>query len=274
MNYTPLIFRPPAHSRLSVLVRNQRRRSGRVAALPAALFFRQGPRAWAAQRRTGEAIRRAGRETGSRFTMGGCRVRVASFRIPARWSDRGGMHHLPQRRVASKFRNDPRGRTSGMGRMARYATLYVCRSFGFEKGNDAGLLLFLCGLASMRAIGERQADIREVTCGLRRSGILSRYTSLRPSPLRRRSVKKRSADAAWKLVTSKRGFVVGFRCEVGLPGCLMGLNCAGHHRLARSQGGKHELSNCLYVCSACHNWIHANPAVSYERGWMVRKGAA
>lgn len=101
---------------------------------------------------------------------------------------------------------------------------------------------------------------------------LARYTPLRPSPLRRCSAKKRRTDAAWKLVTSKRGFMVSYCCEARLPGCRMGWNCTGHHRLARSRGGKHEPSNCLYVCSACHDWIHSHPAESYANGWMIRGG--
>jgi hypothetical protein len=47
-----------------------------------------------------------------------------------------------------------------------------------------------------------------------------------------------------------------------------------HHILMRSQGGKHEASNLLHLCHTAHVEVHANPSVSYERGWLLRKGAA
>lgn len=32
-----------------------------------------------------------------------------------------------------------------------------------------------------------------------------------------------------------------------------------HHKLARSQGGGHEPSNLIDICSQCHGWVHDNP---------------
>jgi 5-methylcytosine-specific restriction endonuclease McrA len=57
------------------------------------------------------------------------------------------------------------------------------------------------------------------------------------------------------------------KCE--LPGCLQD---AGelHHRKMRSQGGSHSATNLLAVCKVHHIWIHENPAMSYERGWLVK----
>lgn len=43
-----------------------------------------------------------------------------------------------------------------------------------------------------------------------------------------------------------------------------------HHRKMRSQGGGHTPSNCVLICYRCHDWIHKHPAVSYERGFLVR----
>jgi hypothetical protein len=42
-----------------------------------------------------------------------------------------------------------------------------------------------------------------------------------------------------------------------------------HHRKLRSQGGSNSLVNLIDVCFACHDWIHLNPAISYERGWLL-----
>lgn len=47
-----------------------------------------------------------------------------------------------------------------------------------------------------------------------------------------------------------------------------------HHRQNRSQGGRWTPANGLHVCgdgtTGCHGWIGANPAESYEYGWLVR----
>jgi len=32
------------------------------------------------------------------------------------------------------------------------------------------------------------------------------------------------------------------------------------------------LANLVSLCRGCHTWIHANPAESYEQGWLVRMG--
>lgn len=52
-------------------------------------------------------------------------------------------------------------------------------------------------------------------------------------------------------------------------------NCSGrathvHHRRMRSQRGSNDLGNLLDVCAWCHAWIHANPRISYDRGWLLR----
>lgn len=45
-----------------------------------------------------------------------------------------------------------------------------------------------------------------------------------------------------------------------------------HHVLRRSKQGKGTADNGLHLCNPCHLWIHANPAISYERGWLARSG--
>jgi hypothetical protein len=48
---------------------------------------------------------------------------------------------------------------------------------------------------------------------------------------------------------------------------------AVHHRKLRSQGGLDEACNLIALHHHCHNIapnsVHQNPALSYERGWMV-----
>ena len=43
-----------------------------------------------------------------------------------------------------------------------------------------------------------------------------------------------------------------------------------HHRKLRSQGGGHNIGNCLMCCRACHRAIHADVGLSYEQGWLVK----
>lgn len=47
-----------------------------------------------------------------------------------------------------------------------------------------------------------------------------------------------------------------------------------HHKLRRSQGGTDDKGNTMDCCSIHHSEIHANPARSYENGWLIRKAAS
>lgn len=58
-------------------------------------------------------------------------------------------------------------------------------------------------------------------------------------------------------------------CEVRAEGCW-GHASQTHHRKLRSQGGGNEPENLARVCTPCHVFLHANPAWSYERGWLVK----
>jgi 5-methylcytosine-specific restriction endonuclease McrA len=62
------------------------------------------------------------------------------------------------------------------------------------------------------------------------------------------------------------------RCEASTPDCT-GWALHAHHILRRSQGGRHTEENMLACCRPCHEYIHANPARSYEQGWLRRSGA-
>lgn len=58
------------------------------------------------------------------------------------------------------------------------------------------------------------------------------------------------------------------RCEI----CRVNPVDHVHHKLRRGQGGTNELSNLLGLCHTCHALVHDNPAVSFEKGWLVRRG--
>ena len=55
-----------------------------------------------------------------------------------------------------------------------------------------------------------------------------------------------------------------------------GPNPQAHHRRVKGMGGDRRpetqsVSNGLWVDANCHTEIHANPAASYEHGWLVRQ---
>jgi len=86
---------------------------------------------------------------------------------------------------------------------------------------------------------------------------------------KRRRARERELDRITPALTRR----ARDRCELSghaltLPACSGPMH--RHHRLRRSQGGTHELSNLLYVCDAHHRWIHDHPRASEGQGWLVR----
>lgn len=60
----------------------------------------------------------------------------------------------------------------------------------------------------------------------------------------------------------------GWRCD--MCGCFAPHDFGqAHHRKLRSRGGGDSLANLAWVCGVCHMHIHAEPALSTARGWMV-----
>lgn len=91
---------------------------------------------------------------------------------------------------------------------------------------------------------------------------------MKRSPLRRRSARTERFDRELRRVTPALVNRSGGRCE------LADDTCSGefhrHHRKMRSQGGDNQIDNLLLVCDRHHRYIHANPAESYDNGWLVR----
>lgn len=46
-----------------------------------------------------------------------------------------------------------------------------------------------------------------------------------------------------------------------------------HHRLMRSQGGKHTLANLITLCGVCHRDVHGNPEASLRDGLLLYSSA-
>ena len=89
-------------------------------------------------------------------------------------------------------------------------------------------------------------------------------------PIKRTAIKKRfKVDKA----LSEARLVVADRCQGRCEGRTV--VCTGnaeavHHLLRRSQGGKHNAENLMALCTACHNWVHANPLAAVEKGLLLK----
>jgi HNH endonuclease len=67
--------------------------------------------------------------------------------------------------------------------------------------------------------------------------------------------------------------LAGGRCEASAAPTCTGRGEQAHHKRTRAQGGTNEVANLLWVCPYCHEFIHRNPALSYERGWLTTTAA-
>ena len=63
------------------------------------------------------------------------------------------------------------------------------------------------------------------------------------------------------------------RCELQTPECV-GDGSEVHHRLMRSAGGQDVPEHTAWVCQPCHGFAHGHPGMSYDNGWLIRRGAA
>lgn len=97
----------------------------------------------------------------------------------------------------------------------------------------------------------------------------------RKTPLRGTSTLRRlnGASPQWRKVRRWVADRSGGWCEARIDGICTSRGEHAHHILMRSQGGRDDLGNLLWVCGACHGHIHANPAASYERGHLRRRTA-
>ena len=60
------------------------------------------------------------------------------------------------------------------------------------------------------------------------------------------------------------------RQQCAVCGLLLENTGVLHHRLRRSQGGPDEAWNLIGCHPQCHDRIHAEPEVSFAKGWLVR----
>lgn len=89
-------------------------------------------------------------------------------------------------------------------------------------------------------------------------------------PIKRNPI-KRKHKVDGRLVKSRK--LVAERCQGACEArtdVCTGQAEAVHHMLRRSQGGGHDVDNLLAVCTACHQFIHGNPAKAVALG-LLRK---
>ena len=106
----------------------------------------------------------------------------------------------------------------------------------------------------------RKAPMSHGTVELKRTTPLER-TPFRPTP---KSDYEKDLDRARPTLHQRSKGL----CEIRLPGC-QGNAVHPHHRKRRSQGGTNDLRNLLHLCPNCHNWAHANVALSVSLGIIV-----
>ena len=111
-----------------------------------------------------------------------------------------------------------------------------------------------------------------VSAGVR---VLAPGCGVKRSPIKRTAFRaKRKGEP--KALTEARKAVQersGGRCEVmAAPGCD-GIGVHLHHRILRRHGD-HSPDALLFVCVHCHGLIHANPELSYWRGWLILSSGA
>ena len=90
----------------------------------------------------------------------------------------------------------------------------------------------------------------------------------RRKALRSRSERREAFEAELDAITP----LLRARSEGVCELCLAAPATVRHHRLRRSQGGLNELWNLLHLCDICHSLVHGHPSLSYERGWLLRRG--
>jgi hypothetical protein len=93
--------------------------------------------------------------------------------------------------------------------------------------------------------------------------------------LRRTRIRSRSLNEAARLRRYEQARAVVFErangyCEAGTPNCRGRMDQV-HHRQGRDGDLIDDVDRLLGVCWSCHRYIHSNPSLSYERGWLLKR---
>jgi hypothetical protein len=104
---------------------------------------------------------------------------------------------------------------------------------------------------------------------MKRTALPPRRTPIkRGKPIARSRIKRKPAPHGFpertRMAVRRRS---GGRCEAGASPCVGTASHFHHRKLRRSKD--HSESNCLHVCSACHEFMHRNPLLARVMGWIV-----
>jgi len=112
---------------------------------------------------------------------------------------------------------------------------------------------------------------------MKRSGPIARKTPLvNKKPIKRTPSAAKPASNRSKIPKSVREAVErrsGGKCEAAVVVACRRKGGHLHHKLMRSQGGKHAEANLIDVCLICHHYIHHHTGWAYENGYLIRSGA-
>ena len=93
---------------------------------------------------------------------------------------------------------------------------------------------------------------------------------MKRTPLKSRSKKESSRLRRYQQARGNVYERANGSCEARTPNCR-GVMDQVHHRKGRDGDLIDDLDLLLGVCWSCHHYIHGNPTLSYERGWLIRR---
>lgn len=90
------------------------------------------------------------------------------------------------------------------------------------------------------------------------------------SESRKQAARRRAYDKARVAVYERSGG----RCEINATWSCSGRCEQVHHRQGRTGDRMLDLDKMVGICHNCHDFIGKNPALAYDRGWMLRRNVS
>lgn len=103
---------------------------------------------------------------------------------------------------------------------------------------------------------------------------MNRSSSLRRSArLKPRSRKSRAQDREYAEVRDRVRRAAFGLCQLVTDVCA-GIGEEPHHLKGRDGGRLTDERWLRWTCRPCHDYAHAHPTESYERGWLVKRNGS
>ena len=90
------------------------------------------------------------------------------------------------------------------------------------------------------------------------------------SESRKGAARRRAYDEARKAVWER----CGGSCEIRATWSCTGQCEEVHHKQGRIGDRMLDLDKMVGICHNCHDYINRNPALAYDRGWMLKRNVA